>query len=202
MSLPITVDPNTKKVSVDESFFEELDESQAKQLGLQLEQLNSLNRHMVGLNGDVPPTPDQLTQQVTTQVNKLRESGFQAQKQGKMKEAVKHFTLAIDMVLKRPPWEATNHTIEELCNCLGPRADSYISQNLWPDAYNDAALLVLLRPMDAKNHYRKGRCLESIRKYTEAKAAYVAGLSIKPEDTDLKSSLKDVNELLSKKQGE
>lgn len=198
MSLPINVDPASKKVSVDESYFEDLSEKQAKELHTQIEQLNSLNRYMVGLNCDVPPTPEHITQQVTTQVNKLKEAGTLAVKQDKLKEAVKHFTLAIDMALKRPPWEATQYTIEELCKCLGPRADAYMSQNLWPDAYCDSALLVLLKPMDAKNHYRKGRCLESVRKYNEAKAAYTAGLSINPDDSDLKASLKEVNELLKK----
>uniref|UniRef100_A0A060T5R7 ARAD1B06072p n=1 Tax=Blastobotrys adeninivorans TaxID=409370 RepID=A0A060T5R7_BLAAD len=195
MSLPIIVDPSSKRVSVDDSFYEGLPEEEAKDLSLKLEQLNTLHRALVGVNGDVPPPSDQISGPLTTQVNKLRESGIQSLRQNKNAEAVKHLSLAIEMSLRRNPWEATKFLIDELAKSMGPRADAYIAQNMWPEAYNDAAMLTLLAPLDAKNHYRKGRCLQSVQKYSEAKASYAAGLSLSPMDSELKQALAEVSAL-------
>lgn len=196
MSLQISYNPETKSITVDESIYSELDQEQTDDLNAQVNQLNSLNNFMNNLNAPVPPPSNNITQQVTTQVDKMRQTGINAHNNKKPSEAVKYLTLAIEMALKRPTWEATQYMIEEISKSLGPRADAYMAQNLWPDAYTDSALLCLLKPMDAKNHYRKGRCLQVVGKYHEARAAYATGLATNPNDSDLKAAMTEVNELI------
>ncbi|ANB15807.1 Small glutamine-rich tetratricopeptide repeat-containing protein alpha [Sugiyamaella lignohabitans] len=198
MSLPVTVDPATKAISVDASFIDSLGEESQKDLNEKLLQLNDLSRYLTGLSLPVPPAPNTISKQLTDQVNKLRAHGVTQSKAGKHQEALKHFTLAVQLALKRPPWEAALYVIEEVCGLLALRADSYMALNLWPEAYTDASLIVLLVPTDPKGHHRRGRCLQTIGKYSEARVEYLTASAALPQDTSIKESLAEVEALLAK----
>lgn len=199
MNIPVIVDPASKAVSIEQPYLDSIDPSKVKELNNQVAQLNDLARHLVGVNGDVPPPSNVVTESVTKQVNKLKDSAAKATKAGRGSEAIKFYNLAMGLALKRAPWESTQYVIEEVCSILGPRADLYISQSLWPEAYTDSGLLVLLKGMDPKNQYRKGRCLQTIGKLSEARIAYQTALNLQPQNSEFKSALQEVDGLIEKK---
>ncbi|CAN6671850.1 translocation protein Sec72p [Trichomonascus vanleenenianus] len=192
MSLPVSIDPSTKALKVDESYYNELTEEQSQELHTAVDKLYSLSRSMLNLNNELPPAPNHISQPLSVQVAKLRDSGASALKKGKPDEAIKLLTMAIEMALKRPPWESTAFTINEVCSCIDPRADAYMAVNQWPEAYSDTAMLSLLKPTDPKNYYRKGRCLQAIQKYAEAKSVFSSGLLLAPDNAELKAALDEM----------
>lgn len=198
MSLSVTVDPSSKKVSIDESFMQSLEESDRQELENHILQLNELNRQLVGLNADVPPPANEINKQLSVQVNKMKDSGVAALKNNKGSEGLRNISLALEMALKRPSWESTAYAIEEVVNVLSARCDGYMKQNLWPEAFDDATILTLLKPQDAKNHYRKGKCLQTIGQYSEAKTCYVAAQSTAPNDSSFKTAVQEIDGLIAK----
>lgn len=195
MSLPVAVDPASKKASYEEGFLDSLSSAEAQEYQAAIDDLNNLNRKLVELPGDVPPPPQSVTAATLKTQNapifKLRDAGIQCLKQGKS-DAVKLLTQAVELSLKKAPWESAGANIEELASILAPRTDAYISQNLWPEAFADASLLVLLKGNDFKNHIRKAKCLMRVERNDEAKAELGVALALAPGDSTAKNLLKEL----------
>lgn len=195
MSLPVFVDPASKKVSYEEGFLDSLSSADAQEYQAAVDDLNNLNRKLVELPGDVPPPPQSVTAaSLKTQnapIYKLRDAGIQSLKHGK-NDSVKLLTQALDLSLKKAPWDSAGVNIEELASILGPRADAYISQNLWPEAFADASLMVLLKGNESKNHIRKARCLMRVERNSEAKSELNIALALTPGESTAKNLLKEL----------
>jgi translocation protein SEC72 len=197
MSLPVTVDPSSKRVSVDTPYLESLTDEQQEDLTTHIEQLNDLHRHLVGINSDIPPPPTQLTAQISQQAAKLRDTGIGALKKGKVDEAIKTLNLALELAQRRPPWEATQQFIEDIAAIVGPRADAYMGAGQWPEAFGDSTLLVLIKPMDAASHFRKGRCYMASKQYKDAQQYLSTAAKMAPQNTVFKTFLQEVEAKLA-----
>lgn len=193
MSLPVTVNPSSKEVSVDKEFVEELSPEQREDLETHLSQLNDLARQMVDLNGAVPPPPNQLTAQITQQAAKMRDTGIASLKKGKAEDAVKQLNLALGIALRRAPWEQTQHVVEEVASIIGPRADAYMATDRWVEAFGDSTLLTLVKPMDAASHFRKGRCYMAAKQYRDARQYLSSAVRMAPQNAVFKQFLADLD---------
>lgn len=191
MSIPLRINPSSKQVWVEPDYIESLSEEKQGELVDSVERLNELHRQIVNLNGGVPPPPDQVSKNVSEQIAKLKMTADSNTRAGKHEDALKHLNLAVEMALRRPPWERVMLLMQELVALLGSRADTYMTLNMWPEAYTDVLMLCLLQPDEPLNHYRKGRCLKQINKLEEA------AQSFKTASSKDKKYLKDYNEVVS-----
>ncbi|KAK9467409.1 TPR-like protein [Lipomyces arxii] len=165
----------------------------------EIQELNTTYRDLISLNADVPLAPNQINGRLSEQVKKLKESGNAMYKKNQFPDAIKMYSLAIEMALKRAPWEAAAYAREELSVLYSNRAQTYMSMNSWGEAIVDADAAIFLKRSFGKAHYRKGKCLQSMGRLQEAKAAYELGLELaSPDgnDSELKAALSDVNGLL------
>jgi translocation protein SEC72 len=94
--LPISMDPTSKAINTSSS---------SRALNEELQSLNELHKTLLTLESPIPPPPVPVNPKRSAQITKLRESGNTAFRQGKHGDAIKLYTLGLDMALKRPLWE-------------------------------------------------------------------------------------------------
>ncbi|KAK9456788.1 hypothetical protein V1511DRAFT_225889 [Dipodascopsis uninucleata] len=188
--LPIIFDEVTKRVSLPD---EELTPKKAEEI----QALNLMYRDLISLNADVPPPPNQINGRLNDQVKKLKDTGNVSFKKGQYSDAIRMYTLAIEMGLKRPLWEASGYVREELSVLYSNRAQAYMSQSAWAEALMDAEASVFLKKNVPKAHYRKGKCLQYMGRLREAKDAFQIGIESCENDlNDLKTALSEVCDLI------
>lgn len=159
-ALPVSIDPKTKAIS-----------SSDPTLASEIEQLNKLNRAFVSLDtpNQVPPPPAPVNPKRSVQINKMRESGNASYKKGAYDEAVKMYDMAIRMASERPGWEASGLVREELSALYNNRAQAMMSQQMWPEAANDAEMSVELKKVgNVKGWWRRGQSLREMGRYEDA----------------------------------
>lgn len=96
-------------------------------------------------------------------------------------EAIKLFTLAVDMAASRPLWEMAALARDELAVCLCNRSAAFAAVGDWVDSYVDADAVVQLKRPWLKGHYRKGVALREMGRGEEAREALRVGLQFDPE---------------------
>lgn len=148
-----------------------------------LQLLNALSRSIASLPPQfgVPPPPNIVPPQRSLAVNQAREQGKEAFKRKEYAEAIKLFTLAIDVAASRPLWEAAVIGRDELAVCLANRSAAFAAVEDWVDSYVDADAVVQLKRPWLKGHYRKGMALRKMGRNQEAREAYLLGLQFDPE---------------------
>ncbi|KAK9448727.1 uncharacterized protein V1518DRAFT_418036 [Limtongia smithiae] len=182
----------TKHVSIAEA-----DSTPARELAVT--RLNSVYKELMSLNADVPPPMNQINGRLTDQVRKLKDAGNVSYKKGQFSDAARMYSLAIEMALKRAPWEGSAYQREELGVLYSNRAQAYMSSSSWGEAYVDADAAVYLKRTVAKAHFRKGKCLQHMGRLQEAKEAYQIGIEmpgLDGSDAELKTAMAEVDELL------
>ncbi|KAL9049574.1 MAG: hypothetical protein Q9162_007143, partial [Coniocarpon cinnabarinum] len=104
------------------------------------------------------------------QIAKLRESAQAAlkkQQSGKnvtepegleapQSEAIKLYSLALEMALGRPIWEPQQLLREEVASIYTSRAHAYAAIRAWADAYTDCRLSLEAKPQGNPGAYRVG----------------------------------------------
>ncbi|PWN27877.1 tetratricopeptide repeat domain-containing protein [Jaminaea rosea] len=125
-------------------------------------------------------------------VNQAREQGKEAFKRKEYAEAIKLFTLAVDMAASRPLWEMAALARDELAVCLCNRSAAFAAVGDWVDSYVDADAVVQLKRPWLKGHYRKGVALREMGRGEEAREALRVGLQFDPESPDLLKALAEV----------
>ncbi|KAK7206061.1 hypothetical protein BZA70DRAFT_123071 [Myxozyma melibiosi] len=193
--VPINFDPVTKHLSLSST------SSPDDPLATALSAVNTLHRDLINLNADVPPPPNQINGRLTEQVRKLKDSGNQAFKRTAYADAIRMYTLAIEMALKRPAWEAAGYQREEICLLYSNRAQAYMSTAAWGEALADSEAAIFLKRSFTKAHYRKGKCLQNMGRLRDAKDAYELGLESGAtaeggSEAELKTALAEVEELM------
>lgn len=186
------MDPTTKKVALDATAF--VDEESRVQAEQAVALVNRLMADLVVSGRDQPPPPKQnVSTNISVASNKLIANGILMIQQNKPAEATKVFSTALEMILRRPLWEPTPLTIEEVTKVLAPRCDAYIASQQWEDAYADASMLQILQPADAANFYRKAVTLLSASKVKEARELLVTALSIAPGNSIFRKALESID---------
>ncbi|KAK4229775.1 hypothetical protein QBC38DRAFT_542989 [Podospora fimiseda] len=184
--IPLQIDPKTKSIS---------SLSASTKLEAELSALNSLHRALHSLDAPhlVPPPPVPVNPKRSANVQKLRESGNTEYRKGKYAEAVKFYTLGLQMALQRPPWEPQGLVREEVHQLYSNRAQAHMQLGNWPEGAVDAEASVTAKSQgNAKAWFRRGKCLMEMGRYQEAKAAVAQALEFEGEEKELAELLKEI----------
>lgn len=197
--LELSIDPSTKAVS-----------SSSSSLAKHLETLNSTHRGLLSLNtpDQAPPPPLPVQPQRSQQITKLRESAQAALKKpagnpsggsgipANIADAIKLYTLAVDMALSRPAWEPSGLVREEAAVTLSGRAEAYALARQWADSLVDAKLSVESKPAGNVGAYvQAGRALIEMGRRSEARELMHAGQE--GETTAMTAAKAQLNQLKS-----
>ncbi|KAI0814696.1 tetratricopeptide repeat domain-containing protein [Xylaria sp. FL0064] len=189
---PLQIDPQTKTVSTT---------SPSKSLQTELAALNTLHRTLLSLEtpNNVPPPPIPVNPKRSANVTKLRDSGNAEQRKGRHAEAIKLYSLGLQMALGRPLWEPQGLVREEVASLYANRAQAHMSLLAWPEAAADAeASVEAKRVGNAKAWWRRGKCLMEMGRLHEARDWVRRGLELENNEVELASLLKDVEARLAK----
>src|ERR1700733_14489093 len=115
--VPLHIDPQSKALS---------SAVPSRSLDAELLTLNSLHRSLIGLDvpAGVPPPPLPVNAKRSAQVTKLKESGSTEFRKGRYAEAIRLYSLAIQMALARPLWEPAQLVREEIAILYANRAQA------------------------------------------------------------------------------
>jgi translocation protein SEC72 len=184
--LPLRIDPQSKAIS---------GSGASRALETELATLNALHRSLLGLEGNatVPPPPVPVNPKRSANVNKLRESGNGEFRKGRYAEAIKFYTLGLQMALTRPMWEPQQLVREEVHQLFSNRAQAHMAMQGWAEGAVDAeASVEAKRQGNAKAWWRRGRCLMEMGRLEEAREWVGKGLEVEGEEKELVELLKDI----------
>lgn len=176
---PLRMDPKTKELSSIEP---------SRALDNELTALNTLHRALQGIEGGapVPPPPIPVNPKRTANVNKLRDSGNADFRKGRYVEAIKFYTLGLQMALTRPVWEPPQLVHEEVATLYANRAQAHMATQNWPEGAVDAEASVEAKKTgNAKAWWRRGKCLLEMGRLEEAQEWVRRGLEMEGEEHDL-----------------
>ncbi|KAL2162887.1 hypothetical protein VTH06DRAFT_6723 [Thermothelomyces fergusii] len=187
--IPLQIDPKSKAISAAHT-------PASRTLEAELAELNSLHRSLHSLEGPyiVPPPPMPVNPKRTANINKLRESGNAEYRKQRYGDAIKFYTLGLQMALTRPAWEPSQLVREEVHALYSNRAQAHMQLGNWPEAAGDAeASVEAKRQGNAKAWFRRGRCLVEMGRLAEAREWVARGLEFEGEEKELIELLKDVD---------
>jgi translocation protein SEC72 len=173
--LPLQLDGATKAVSCPQA-----DSKLEEELSI----LNQLHRALLGpdTSNAIPPPPVPVNPKRSAQVQKMREAGNTAFKKQQYAEAIKLYSLGIDMASGRPAWEPSGLVREELSHLYSNRAQAYMGSNNWPEGAVDAQCSVDLKKVaNSKAWWRRGKCLLEMGRVEEARDWVAEGLEVEHE---------------------
>ncbi|EFR00642.1 translocation protein sec72 [Nannizzia gypsea CBS 118893] len=193
---PIHLDPTSKALSDPTST--------SAELNAQLEAINQTHRALLNLEPpNIPPPPRPVNPKRSAQIGKLRDTANAAYRKSSFAEAAKMYTLAIDMALGRPMWEPVGLVREELSALYANRAQAYMQQQLWAEAWVDAQLSVECNEQgNGKAWWRGGKCLVEMGRWEEAQKWITKALDIESAGDftkELNALLVDIHTGLGKK---
>ncbi|KAJ9631660.1 hypothetical protein H2203_000059 [Taxawa tesnikishii (nom. ined.)] len=117
-----------------------------------------------------PPPPVPVNPKRSAQITKLKETGNASFKKSQFGDAVRMYSLALDMALARPLWEPAGLVREELSMLYGNRAQAHMAQQNWAEAAVDAECSVELKKVaNVKGWWRRGVCLKEMGRLEEAR---------------------------------
>lgn len=178
--LPLEMDSTTKAISSTNTI--------SNALTAELDALNALHRGLLNVETPTgtPPPPVPVNPKRSAQISKLRESGNAEFRKGNASQAVKLYTLAIDMALGRPHWEPSGLVREEVSSLLSNRAQANMAQQLWAEGAVDAEASVEMKKVgNAKGWWRRGKCLLEMGRLDEAEQWVKQGLEFEATEQDL-----------------
>jgi translocation protein SEC72 len=196
--LPLKLDPQSKAISSASS-------STSRALAAELETLNALHRNLLSLEGDavVPPPPIPVNPKRSANITRLRDSGNGEFRKGKFADAIRFYTLALQMALTRPQWEPMGLVRDEIAVLYAARAQAYMAVQDWVGGAVDAECSVEAKRVgNAKAWWRRGRCLFEMGRLEEAREWTGKGLEMQGEDTELVALLKEIETRLAREKGE
>ncbi|KAL7276885.1 hypothetical protein RUND412_000125 [Rhizina undulata] len=167
----------------------------------ELASLNALHAllHAPEIPEGIPPPPMPLNPKRSAQIDKLKNSGNIQFRTQNFPEAIKLYTLALQMALQRPPWEPSHLMRDQLQLLYSNRSQAHMGIGNWPEALADADASVFFKKVgNPKAHWRKGKCLREMGRLEEAKDALEFGLEF-GSDADLTLMLKEVEEALARR---
>jgi translocation protein SEC72 len=159
----------------------------------ELAALNDLHKAFKILDTDVPPPPIPVNQRRSASITKLRESGNAEFRKGKHAEAIKYYSLGLQMALTRPAWEPSGLVRDEVAGLYSNRAMAHVAMSNWAEGSVDAEASVEAKKAgNAKAWWRKGRCLIEMGRLEEAKEWVGKGLEMEGNEADLVTLLKEI----------
>lgn len=178
--LGLTMDPATKAISAPHG--------STNALQTELATLNALHRSLLSVDTPTgtPPPPVPVNPKRSAQIGKLRESGNAEFRKGNHGNAVRMYSLAIEMALGRPAWEPSGLVREEVSGLLSNRAQANMAQQNWAEGAVDAEASVEMKKVgNAKGWWRRGKCLLEMGRLEEAEAWVKQALEFEATEQDL-----------------
>ena len=186
--LPLQIDPQTKSISAPTS--------KSRTLTAELEALNTLHRSLLALEtpSGVPPPPVPVNPKRSANITKLKESGNTEFRKNRPAEAVKMYTLGLQMALSRPLWEPQGLVREEVAALYANRAQARMGLQQWAEAAVDAeASVEAKRVANGKAWWRRGKCLLEMGRLDEAREWVAKGLELEGQEGELAALAKEIN---------
>ena len=187
--IPLTIDPQTKAIS---------GSSQSRALTAELDQLNNLSRALITLVENpmgVPTPPIPVNPKRSAGVTKLRDSANAEFRKGKYEEALKLYTMGLQMALARPPWERSQVVRDEVSALFANRAQTHMALRRWAEGGVDAQASVEAKKVgNTKAWWRRGKCLFEMGRLGEAREWVGRGLELEGEEGELVALLKEIDE--------
>ncbi len=189
--IPLQIQPNDN-VTVDPTTA-----AQAKGLAKELEQLNVL---IAAIGQGIPPPPVPVNPQRTAAMTKLREQANTTYRTSNPQDALKLYSLALQMALGRPLWEPSGLMRDEVAGLYANRAQCYMAMRQWVEGWKDAECSVECKKGgNAKAWWRGGRCLVEMGRLEEAREWVKRGLEVGGTERDLEELLSEVEEVIARK---
>jgi translocation protein SEC72 len=192
--LPIHMDPQSKAINPSAG-------ASSRALAAELDSLNTLHRSLLALDAPaiVPPPPMPINPKRSANIAKLRDNANAEYKKGKFGEAIRLYTLGLQMALTRPPWEPSQIVRDEASMMLSNRAQAHMALQSWAEGGVDAEASVELRRVaNAKSWWRRGKCLLEMGRLDECKEWLGKALEVDSEEADLVALLKEVERRIEK----
>jgi translocation protein SEC72 len=191
--LPLHLDPTSKKIT---------STTTSRALQAELETLNTLHRTLLTLETPAPPPPIPVNPKRSAHITKLRESGNTSFRRGAPEEAIKYYSLGLQMALTRPLWEPSGLVRDEVAGLYANRAQAYMAMQAWAEGAVDAEASVEAKKVgNAKAWWRRGKCLAEMGRWGEAREWVRSGLEIEGREAELVGLLKECEEKLAKEGG-
>ncbi|KAF7901956.1 hypothetical protein EAE96_008101 [Botrytis aclada] len=182
--LPLHIDYQSKALSTS---------SNSKALNEELEEINTLCRTLLAIESPIPPPPVPVNPKRSAGITKLREAGNGEFRKGRHGEAIKMYTLGLEMALKRPLWEPCGLVRDEVSGLYANRAQAHMALQNWVEGALDAESSVeAKRGGNAKAWWRRGKCLMEMGRLDEAKEWLGRGLEMENNEGDLVALLKEI----------
>ncbi|CCM02584.1 uncharacterized protein FIBRA_04687 [Fibroporia radiculosa] len=124
-----------------------------------------------------PPPPQIVSKQMSQAITNTKEEGNTLFKGGLHDRAIQRYSMAANIAVQRPPWEAQQVMREELSTIISNRSAAFLEAGDYIAALVDAETVIQLKRHWSKGHFRKARALLRMDKYQEAKEAIQVGLS-------------------------
>ncbi|PKI85493.1 hypothetical protein MVES1_000072 [Malassezia vespertilionis] len=173
---PFSVDPETGTVDAP---------------GQDVKLLNMLARwtKMMPPKAPFPPPPHIVQTTLSKNVQMAKDSGNASYRTKDWPSAIKHYTMGIAMATTRPLWEASELTSDELTTLLANRSAAFNGAEAYVEALCDADAVVKIRKPWSKGHFRKGQALTGLKRYEEARAAYMLGQQFEPDNEEFAKAI-------------
>lgn len=164
-----------------------------------MHQINALTNgfKQSGFALEVPPPPPQsVNPNRSKQVEISKKQGNDAFKAGNWGDALKLYSMSLDMAASRPPWEPAALANDEMAVLLCNRSAAFFGAELFAEAYADAHACIELKKPWMKGYFRKAKACIKLGRYREAKEVLRAGLTYEPHSEDLLTLEKEVDDAL------
>jgi len=180
--IPLTIDPITKTVTSTSI----KDSDYTKELAALTKLHKALTSPQSDAKDGVAPPPTIVNPKRSANITKLRDSGNASYRANKFVEAIRLYTLAIEMAATRPVWEPAALAREELAGLYANRAQAHIGVQQWAEGAVDAQCSVeLKKQQNAKGWWRRGKCLFEMGKVDEAERWLEEAIEFEGKEADL-----------------
>lgn len=95
-------------------------------------------------------------------------------------KSIQQYTVALNLAVARPGWEAHGFSQTEFSTILSNRSAAYFESKDYINALVDAETVIQIRRPWSKGHFRKARTLMKMDRFDEAKEAISIGLALEP----------------------
>lgn len=127
-----------------------------------------------------PPPPMPVPNVLSQHINKAKEDGNTHFRAGNVPESIRLYTLSADLASRRALYESNAYARDELAVTLCNRSAAYAQTGEWINSLVDADAVILLKRPWTKGHFRRGKALMGMKRYNEAREAFLLGLQFDP----------------------
>lgn len=210
--LHLHLDPATKVITSTSS-----SSKSDPQLQEILSNINALHNQFKSLDtpNHAPPPPLPVLPKRTAQLTKMREAAATAVRKNQFTDAIKYYSLAVDMAASRPPWEPAGLVREELALCYMERANVHVLMREWVEGWVDAQCSTECKrgiqqgpngqkvPGNPRAFVLGGKCLVEMGRWEEAVEWLEKGLELEgaegPDGREMQKLLAEAQRAVERK---